>query len=96
MYHLDIKPEIRKSLTHLPPERKQKIRDALRFISLKPYLGKSLQEKLDGFFTFRVGRLRIVYSIDDAEKVVSILAIGPRSSIYEELERAVSPPKPGS
>lgn len=102
-YRVDVGDKDREYLRHLHPEKKQRIKESLRLLAYKPDLGKPLAYRLAGLFTCRVGSLRIVYSIDPERKKIHITAIGPRSSIYEELERAAKnktadhfPPKSGS
>ena len=43
---------------------------------------KILKGELEGSRRVRVGNLRVVYSVNEKEKVVSILAILPRGDVY--------------
>jgi mRNA interferase RelE/StbE len=52
-----------------------------------PYSGKPLKDELEGLRSFRVSRFRIIYRIKAKE--IQIVAIGPRSSIYEETYRLI-------
>jgi mRNA-degrading endonuclease RelE of RelBE toxin-antitoxin system len=45
-------------------------------------VGKPLVDEFDGYRSARVGVFRIVYSVDDVVRVVGVVAIGHRSSIY--------------
>ena len=65
------------------PEIKKKLRAGLEYIQKEPEAGKSLKEELEGMKSFRVGRFRIIYRIS-TEKIIEIVAIGPRKTIYEE------------
>lgn len=47
--------------------------------------GEPLRGELAGSFRIRVGRFRIVYRL--TKDRIEVVAIGPRSSIYTELER---------
>lgn len=87
IFQVDMGGEARVILRQFSPLRKQKIKECLRAIAKNPYLGKALQENLNGYRTFRVGSFRIVYSINFPQKIVNIVAIGPRESIYSELEK---------
>ncbi|MBI2091672.1 MAG: type II toxin-antitoxin system RelE/ParE family toxin [Deltaproteobacteria bacterium] len=84
-YHLVIPPLIAKSLTHLHPVLKGKIRDALKSIEENPYLGKPLQGKLSGLMSFRATYYRIIYRIVLQEKRIEAIDIGPRKTIYEKI-----------
>ena len=49
---------------------------------MDPGEGKALKEELAGLHSFRVSRFRIVYRVKN--RVVEIIAVGPRNRIYEE------------
>ncbi len=61
------------------------MRAALDDVREDPALGKPLREELEGLRSMRVGRLRIVYA--ETRAAVEIVAVGPRRTIYEEVER---------
>jgi mRNA-degrading endonuclease RelE of RelBE toxin-antitoxin system len=67
---------------------KRKVRAALRDILSDPNSGKPLQRELEGYWSLRIGRHRIIYRPDDAGS--EIVAFGPRKSIYEGLARHVT------
>lgn len=92
-YSLDIGGETRSLISHLPPSRKQKVRESLQAIAEDPSQGKPLQEELEELYSYRVGTLRIIYRIDSPLKKVRIITIGPRRTIYEELSKAIAPRK---
>ena len=70
------------------PVIKKKLRAGLEYIQKEPEAGKSLKEELEGLKSFRVGRFRIIYRIS-TEKIIEIVAIGPRKTIYEETFRMI-------
>ncbi len=90
IYQLDMDEEVHFLLRHLPPTRKRKIKETLREIALNPQIGKTLQEDLRGYFSCRVGRLRIIYHVNRGKKKVQIVAIGPRRNVYQELAKDLS------
>jgi mRNA-degrading endonuclease RelE of RelBE toxin-antitoxin system len=47
------------------------------------YAGKRLHGDLKENFSLRVGKLRIIYSVSEKDKVVHVVAIGPRKSVYQ-------------
>jgi mRNA-degrading endonuclease RelE of RelBE toxin-antitoxin system len=65
---------------------RRKIREALAALRSDPDLGEPLHRELTGLLRIRVGQHRIVYRI--AGKTLEVLTIGPRSTIYVDLERA--------
>lgn len=64
------------------PQLKRKIRAGLRHILVEPESGKSLKEELEGLKSYRIGRFRVVYRIS-SKRMIDVLAIGPRRTIYE-------------
>jgi len=62
---------------------RNKIRKALIDIESKPYVGKRLHGGLRGSYSLRVGKIRIVYNISEKNKVVYVIAIGLRKTIYK-------------
>ena len=79
-------PEVADVLRRLPPEAKRKVRVALAELRRDPDLGEPLERELAGMRRLRVGQLRIVYRPSPAR--LEVVAIGPRRTIYTELERA--------
>lgn len=70
------------------PEIKKKLKAGLEYIQKEPQAGKFLKEELEGLKSFRVGRFRIIYRIS-TKKIIEIVAIGPRKTIYEETYRMI-------
>jgi mRNA-degrading endonuclease RelE of RelBE toxin-antitoxin system len=90
IHRLDMDAETRALISHMSPSPKRKIRESLRAIARDPAEGKPLQEELAGLRSYRVGALRIVYSVDSPKRAVHIIAIGPRRTIYSELEKEMA------
>jgi mRNA interferase RelE/StbE len=85
-YRLRVPDETADFLRSLHPEIKRKTRAALNLIASEPGVGKSLRDELRGLRSFRVGRFRVIYKVA-SKRVVEIVAIGPRRTIYEETYR---------
>ena len=70
-----------------------KQRAALADMMVNPHAGKALKDELAGLWSFRVGKLRIVYRISDRvarKRCVELVACGPRERIYEETYRLLA------
>lgn len=65
------------------PHLKKKVRSAFHLLIKDPAAGKPLRDELLGLRSFRVGRHRIIYRLQQIE----IVAVGSRESIYEETYR---------
>ena len=85
--------EIKALIAGLPPERKKKVRVALRRIANDPEAGKALKDELLGFRAMPVPPLRIVYQVAAREIVILIIELRP--VVYEKFLQqllAKSPP----
>lgn len=56
--------------------------DALRD---RPDIGKPLRRELEGFWSARVGRYRVIYRW--SSRLVAVVLIGPRATIYGDAAR---------
>ena len=70
------------------PQLKRKIRAGLQHIVTEPESGKSLKDELGGLKSYRISRFRIIYRIS-SKKIIDVIAIGPRKTIYEETYRII-------
>jgi mRNA interferase RelE/StbE len=62
----------------------------------EPESGRSLKDELVGLRSYRISRFRIIYRIS-SKKIIDIVAVGPRKTIYEETYRIIkkeSDPQP--
>ena len=85
-FKLKVPDETAALVRSLHPNLKRKIKAALQTVLTEPQTGKALKNELEGLRSFRVGKLRVVYRIK--ERIIEIVAIGPRKTIYEETLRA--------
>jgi mRNA interferase RelE/StbE len=84
---LKVPAEVRNVIRRLHPELKRKLRAALADILDDPTCGKALKEDLEGCWSLRIGRSRVIYRLGGGG--VEIVAVGPRESIYEEAVRQI-------
>ncbi len=84
VFRPDIPPHVADVIRHLPPDLKRSIRQSLRVLSENPLAGEPLLRELEGTWKYRVRRFRIIYSINRARRMIRILAVGRRTTIYEE------------
>ena len=69
----------------LHPDLKRLIKSAIRAIAANPECGEPLKRELDGLRKYRVRRFCIVYAVDHKRRVIRLMAVGHRQSVYEEL-----------
>jgi mRNA-degrading endonuclease RelE of RelBE toxin-antitoxin system len=82
-----ISPEDAAYIAALHPERKKRVRAALRHIAEHPEAGKLLGLELKGLRSLAVKPLRIVY--EERSRRITLIGIGPREDIYKILTETV-------
>lgn len=90
-YKTEMPPEVAEAVRHLPPSLKRSVRSTLRELTLNPHMGEPLRNELEGLRKFRVRRYRVVYRILERDRVIRILAIAERRTVYEELAQRARP-----
>ena len=87
MWTLRLSGQVEEFLGSLSAKHHRQMENALNFLSQDPRQGKPLKGDLRGYWSFRVGIYRIIYSIHDQEIFVDVLRIHHRKEVYEKLRR---------
>lgn len=75
-----------RALRRLPADLLQRIRRAIAQLASDPRPPGCVRlTGPDDLYRFRVGDWRIVYAVEDDQRVVLVVDIGPRGSIYRGL-----------
>lgn len=85
MFEIILSSKAKKFYASVDDELASKINAALDIISTQPYFGnniKKLKGNFEGLYRYRIGNYRIVYSIEEQIKIVSIVWIGKRKDAY--------------
>ncbi len=85
----DIPPHVADVIRSLHPDLKQLIKSAIRAIAANPECGEPLKRELDGLRKYRVRRFRIAYAVDQKKRIIRLMAVGHRQSVYEELAERI-------
>ena len=83
VWQLRIAPAAAEISAHLPPAIKHDVKRALRILSSDPHAGEPLQRELKGLWKYRTRSFRIVYRMITDRRVIQIVAIGHRRTIYD-------------
>jgi len=67
----------------LPKHIKDRVIEAVKQILIDPYRGVSLIGDLKGLWRHRVGNYRIIYEINEKEKLVIFHFVKPRKKAYQ-------------
>jgi len=87
-YNLTFSPGAEKQYALISKTSKSlisRIDKALEKITQNPYSGKMLSGRLSGYYTYRVGTYRIMYTINKNQIIVYILKIEKRGSVYRQI-----------
>jgi len=68
-------------------KHREQLEHGLDELSRDPHIGKALRGELKGYWSFRVGAYRIIYSIRNKEVVVEVLRIHHCKEVYEKIRR---------
>jgi mRNA interferase RelE/StbE len=82
-YEILILRRAQKELAQLPREEYERVRDAIRALSLNPRPPGCLKLTAREGWRIRVGDYRVIYEIDDHRRNITILHIGHRRDVYQ-------------
>jgi len=84
-YRVRIERTAGKAFDALPPATKQRVAAAIDLLAENPrHFGVIKLAGTDNGYRLRVGRYRVVFAIDDAAAMVSIVRIASRQGVYQK------------
>ncbi|NOT01588.1 MAG: type II toxin-antitoxin system RelE/ParE family toxin [Phycisphaerales bacterium] len=86
MYDVVLSREASRVYATVDPALARKLARCFTRLETSPRSGgnvKSLKGQLAGLFRYRVGDHRVVYSIDDSIKLVTVITIARRRDVYD-------------
>ncbi len=85
-WKLDVRSTFKKSFRNLSNEYKERVLEAINTLQSSDnpeVLGHYLRGEYKGILKYRVGNIRIIYSIDRSKDTLILLDVGKRENIYE-------------
>ncbi len=84
-YEVEVSGRAARTIRSMGPELQARVLQELRALATEPRPPGvvRLHGRWDGAWRTRVGDYRVVYTVDDAARVVRIATIGHRSRVYE-------------
>jgi len=82
-YRLRSTRSFERGFRNLDIEARRRCDSEIRQLRDNPYIGKPLHGDLKGKYSLRSGDYRVIYSVDEADKSVLLLAVGHRKAAYE-------------
>lgn len=83
MYRLILSPQALKQLKTIKRAHQSAVKLTIEDIKENPSIGKPLTRELTGRFSYRVGLYRIIYKVNQKDKIINILNAGHRSTVYD-------------
>jgi mRNA-degrading endonuclease RelE of RelBE toxin-antitoxin system len=82
-YTVLLSRQAEKFYKNLEEKLKAQVRECLIGLEDQAYAGKRLHGDLKENCSLRVGELRIIYTISEKDKIVYVIAMSPRKTIYQ-------------
>ena len=83
-------PEAASCLRKYHPDNKKIIKLALDALAVSPFEGHELQGELADFRSQRIKRYRIIYRIDEEERILQVYHVGHRKDVCEQFRRLIN------
>ncbi len=83
-------PECARLISKLPPNIKRLVRATIDALLAKPTNATELTGELNGYWSYRVRRYRIIYRINEEECCIEVYHVGHRRDVYENLRSILS------
>lgn len=81
-WEIRISKKAQKELDKIPAQYQQRIAVALPLIADNPFIGKKLDGKLTGLYSYQVWPYRIIYKIYKGLLLIVVIRIGHRQGVY--------------
>ena len=85
MYKIDVRRRAQRALDKLPKSDFQAVIEAVRDLAQTPRPRGTEKVKSTGLWRIRQGDYRIIYAIDDNERLITVVRVGHRREIYRAL-----------
>ena len=82
MFEVRISSKAEKQIKQIKKLYQTAILSALEELREDPFAGKPLSKDLTGRFSYKISVYRIIYKVNQRDKIVNILSAGHRATIY--------------
>ncbi|OGK19756.1 hypothetical protein A3D80_03350 [Candidatus Roizmanbacteria bacterium RIFCSPHIGHO2_02_FULL_40_13b] len=83
MFTVIIAPKAKRQLKLIPKRFESVISLIIRELKEDPFYWKPLTRELIGKFSSKVGPFRIIYIVNEKDKIVNIISVGHRGVVYK-------------
>ncbi len=82
-YNLILSHRFDKAFSQLERTLQDRVVEGLRELGENPYAGKLLKGKLKGLWSWRVGKYRILYQIQEDQLLIFVVNFDHRKHVYD-------------
>lgn len=82
MYKIKLTAKAKRELKNLSKLDKLRVGEIIEELKEDPLIGKPLSRELTRRYSYRVGIYRVIYKINQEDKIVDVLSAGHRSTAY--------------
>ncbi len=82
-YNLLLSHKFDREFSQLEKTVQDRVVDALRELNENPHAGKLLKGKLKSLWSWRGGKYRILYQIQEEKLLIFAISVGHRKHVYE-------------
>lgn len=83
MYRIKITQRTRREFKKIQKRHQHAIAAIIEELKEEPFIGKPLKRELTGRYSYRVGLYRVIYKINEKDKVIVVLTAGHRAKVYK-------------
>lgn len=82
MYKIIIAKNVRKDIFLLKKRYQVAFVNTLKELKVDPKLGKPLTRELVGKYSIKIGAYRLIYKLNQKDRIVNVITVGHRSTVY--------------
>jgi mRNA interferase RelE/StbE len=82
-YNILLSHKFDRDFSRLERTLQDRVVDGLRELKENPHAGKQLKGKLKDLWSWRIGKYRILYQIQDDKLMVFVISVHHRKHVYE-------------
>lgn len=82
MFKIKLTAKAKRELKNLSQLDKLRVGEIIEELKEYPFIGKPLSRELVKRFSYRVGIYRVIYKVNQEDKIVEILSAGHRGVVY--------------
>ena len=83
MYNIIVSAQAKKEHKRISKSYQEPLIIAFDEIKENPLAGKPLTRELTGRFSYKVGMFRIIYKVNEKDKIVQVITAGHRAIVYK-------------